>query len=319
MSKNHAKAFTLVELLVVIGIIAILISILLPALNRARQAAMTIKCASNLRQIGIAWRQYEIENKGWLIPCHKKLYNSSPTDAGYFYDDYTNYGTDPKTGTDWRWYNYIVELYLKNYDLVNCPTANQAPSNYSNANTGEFARARNATEVISGVTILRGVAAPLTSTGVPIPRYRCNYAYPLTTFGNSGDLNNAVYLKDDVRQKKMSVLKRISTRAQTKSSGFGGTMEKQTTNIIVATDGTGGLNFNADVTSTGAHNVYARYRWLHNRRSINTYGKMNALCVDGHVSTVNYGDVFYAVPPSYMDPATTAAASNMGMYIYYAR
>jgi prepilin-type N-terminal cleavage/methylation domain-containing protein/prepilin-type processing-associated H-X9-DG protein len=64
--RSARQAFTLVELLVVIGIIALVISILLPALNRAREAANTVKCSANLQQIGAGIANYVAENNGYL-------------------------------------------------------------------------------------------------------------------------------------------------------------------------------------------------------------------------------------------------------------
>jgi prepilin-type N-terminal cleavage/methylation domain-containing protein/prepilin-type processing-associated H-X9-DG protein len=66
MSRRRSHAFTLVELLVVIGIIAVLISILLPTLGRARAAAQTVACASNARQLALAVKLFAQERRGYM-------------------------------------------------------------------------------------------------------------------------------------------------------------------------------------------------------------------------------------------------------------
>ncbi len=63
------RGFTLVELLVVIGVIAVLIAILLPALTKAQRQARSIACLSNLRQLGMAHQLYLSENRNTIIPA----------------------------------------------------------------------------------------------------------------------------------------------------------------------------------------------------------------------------------------------------------
>lgn len=67
--SGSRRGFTLVELLVVVGIIAVLLAILMPALSAARESAKRIKCASNLHQLGIAETAYTNDNRGYFTPC----------------------------------------------------------------------------------------------------------------------------------------------------------------------------------------------------------------------------------------------------------
>ncbi len=73
-SQPHRRrsGFTLVELLVVIGIIALLVSILLPTLGRARDSANAVKCQSNLRQIGVGILFYANDNDGFLVAVQQE-------------------------------------------------------------------------------------------------------------------------------------------------------------------------------------------------------------------------------------------------------
>jgi len=115
------KGFTLVELLVVVGIIAVLIAMLMPALSRARDQALRVQCMSNVRNILQGIVMYAGENKNNLP--YTNWGGNPPGTPGWLYDNPAWGAWSPSAADpDWKYLeDGAVFKYLKNREIFKCP------------------------------------------------------------------------------------------------------------------------------------------------------------------------------------------------------
>ncbi|MBI9016712.1 MAG: type II secretion system protein [Phycisphaerae bacterium] len=120
------KGFTLIELLVVISIIALLVSILMPALAKARKSAQSVVCLNNLRQGTIIFMQYADDNNDWNIPSYAQTSRL--------------FGADKAV----HWYFFVREYYSESWESVSCPSArDRKDAGYGTADKVWFAAESN--------------------------------------------------------------------------------------------------------------------------------------------------------------------------------
>ena len=330
---QRRRGFTLVELLVVIGIIALLISILLPSLQKAKRAANTIVCAANLRSIVQAMNIYVVNNKGY-IP------GGPTTSSRHLYQPLDNFNLNPAFSNancplviaSWDWMTPIAKIMNVKFDedfpqanrvarfqqlrtlpAFRCPENGFLATSFGSVPTttdimvsydlaGVFFMLNNANNTQGGPV---GAAMAFSTTNTPQ-----GYAPKLSKIGNAA---KKVYISDGARFSNSGAAPDTDLGYSSRSGGCCAHVDGPYATASNTFDRSWAPK--SGVPKRGTQTDARLYAFRHGSRALggpaDAY-RFNVAFYDGHVETM--GDLQAGNPVMWLPKGTNYQASQFGMW-----